>query len=64
MNVAVSAGYGALVALLYLALSVRVILYRRGNRISLGDAGDPVLLGRIRAMATWPSTRRWRWSCS
>jgi uncharacterized protein len=48
-TVGISAGYGALVALLYLALSLRVIAYRRGNRISLGDAGDPVLLGRIRA---------------
>ena len=48
-GVGISAGYGALVALLYLALSLRVIAYRRGNRISLGDAGDPVLIGRVRA---------------
>jgi uncharacterized protein len=32
-----------------MALSVRVILYRRGNRIPLGDAGDRALLLRIRA---------------
>ena len=48
-GVGISAGYGALVALLYLALSLRVIAYRRGNRISFGDAGDPVLIGRVRA---------------
>jgi uncharacterized membrane protein YecN with MAPEG domain len=49
MTVSITAGYGALVALLYLALSLRVVMYRRTNRISLGDAGDPALLSRIRA---------------
>ena len=48
-HVGITAGYAALLALLYLALSLRVIAYRRGNRISLGDAGDPALLSRIRA---------------
>ncbi len=49
MSVGITAGYAALIALLYLLLSLRVIAYRRSNRISLGDAGDPALLSRIRA---------------
>ena len=43
--------YAALVALLFLALSARVILYRRANMISLGDTGDKALLKRMRAQA-------------
>ncbi len=41
--------YGALLALLFLWLSARVIVYRRGNRISMGDQGDNSLLKRMRA---------------
>lgn len=43
--------FAALVAFLFLALSARVILYRRANRIGLGDAGDTALLRRIRAQS-------------
>jgi uncharacterized membrane protein YecN with MAPEG domain len=41
--------YAALVALVFLILSARVILYRNRNRLSLGDEGDRELLKRIRA---------------
>ncbi|MCZ4258162.1 MAPEG family protein [Sulfitobacter sp. G21635-S1] len=51
MSVAVTALYTACVALLFLILSARVILYRRANRISLGDVGDKALIKRMRAQA-------------
>ncbi|MFZ5962701.1 MAPEG family protein [Thalassococcus sp. BH17M4-6] len=41
--------YASLIALLFLALSLRVVAYRRARQISLGDAGDPALRARIRA---------------
>jgi uncharacterized membrane protein YecN with MAPEG domain len=43
--------YTALITLLYLSLSWRVIAYRRANSISLGDTGDKNLLKRMRAQA-------------
>lgn len=43
--------YAALITLLYLSLSWRVIAYRRANSISLGDTGDKNLLKRMRAQA-------------
>lgn len=51
MTVAVTSLYTALVALLFLVLSARVILYRRAQMISLGDTGDKALLKRMRAQA-------------
>ncbi|QFT59321.1 Inner membrane protein YecN [Sulfitobacter sp. THAF37] len=51
MTVPVTSLYTALVALLFLVLSARVILYRRANLISLGDAGDKALIKRMRAQA-------------
>jgi uncharacterized membrane protein YecN with MAPEG domain len=41
--------YAALLALLFLILSARVILYRRANNLNLGDEGDRQLLKRMRA---------------
>jgi hypothetical protein len=41
--------YAAALTLLYIVLSVRVISLRRANRVSLGDAGQADLRGRIRA---------------
>ena len=41
--------YAALLALLFVALSWRVIGARRGARVSLGDGGDETLLRRSRA---------------
>lgn len=43
--------YAALLAALFLWLSIQVILYRRKNRISLGDSGDKGMLKRMRAQA-------------
>lgn len=49
MLLPVTAIYASLIALLFLFLSARVIMYRRENRHDLGDAGDRKLLKRIRA---------------
>ena len=43
--------YGALIALVFLALSARVIMYRRANQLGLGDHGDKSLMKRMRAQA-------------
>lgn len=43
----------ALVVPIYLALSARVIIYRRTNLISLSDKGDKDLRQRIRAHANF-----------
>jgi len=43
--------YASLIALIFIVLSVRVILYRRTNRIGLGDDGDKSLMKRMRAQA-------------
>ncbi|MFQ1702101.1 MAPEG family protein [Loktanella agnita] len=47
----ITAPYAAIVALLYLILTIRVIAYRRAKRISLGDKDDPAMRQRIRAHA-------------
>jgi uncharacterized protein len=49
MPVEITPLYAAPLVLLYMALSGYVILYRRGRKIPLGDAGDPELLSRVRA---------------
>ena len=51
MTITITPIYAALAALVFLVLSARVILYRRSNRISLGDEGDKNLLKRMRAQA-------------
>ena len=43
--------YAALLVILFLVLSWRVITYRRNNRISLGDGDDKTLQRRTRAQA-------------
>ncbi|SMX37847.1 MAPEG family protein [Octadecabacter ascidiaceicola] len=43
--------YASAVALIFLTLSVRVILYRRKNQLGLGDHGDKSLMKRMRAQA-------------
>lgn len=45
----VTALYAAVLALILVALSVRVIAVRRRLRIAVGDAGDDTLARRIRA---------------
>jgi len=43
--------YAALIALIFIALSIRIILYRRANKLGLGDHGDKSLMKRMRAQA-------------
>lgn len=43
--------YAAILTGVYLTLCIRVIRYRRGNRLSLGDEGDRRLLCLMRAQA-------------
>lgn len=47
----ITALYAIPVAIVFLILSGRVILYRRAHRISLGDNGNNSLLKRMRAQA-------------
>lgn len=49
MAVTITPLYAALLALLFLVLSARVILYRRARSLNLGDEGDRQLLKRMRA---------------
>jgi uncharacterized membrane protein YecN with MAPEG domain len=51
MPLPITSLYAALTAFVFLALSWRVIRYRRANVISLGDSGDKNLLKRMRAQA-------------
>jgi len=51
MPLPITSIYAALTALIFLTLSIRVIIYRRANIISLGDSGDKNLLKRMRAQA-------------
>jgi hypothetical protein len=45
--------YGAIFALLYIGLTLRVILLRNARRISLGHGGDPALERAIRIHANF-----------
>jgi hypothetical protein len=45
----ITALYAGLLAFLFVALAAQVIVFRRGERISLGDGGNDTLLKRIRA---------------
>ncbi len=47
----ITALYAAPIALVFLALSWRVIAYRRAHRLGLGDHGDKSLMKRMRAQA-------------
>ncbi|MCA0905295.1 MAPEG family protein [Ruegeria marisrubri] len=40
--------YAALIAVLYVALSVKVILQRRSDKISVGDGGSKLMIKAIR----------------
>ncbi|MEO0357217.1 MAG: MAPEG family protein [Pseudomonadota bacterium] len=48
--------YASILIPLFFVLMARVILYRRRNRIGLGDAGDRSLLKRIRAHSNFIET--------
>ncbi|WP_209504544.1 MULTISPECIES: MAPEG family protein [unclassified Ruegeria] len=43
--------YAALIAILYVALSVKVILQRRSDKISVGDGGSKLMIKAIRTHA-------------
>lgn len=49
----VTALYAALLAPLLIVLSVRVIAFRRAERVSLGDGGHSALQRRVRAHANF-----------
>jgi uncharacterized protein len=49
----ITALYAALLAPLFVVLSVRVIAMRRGSGAALGDGGDPDLLRRMRVQANF-----------
>ena len=53
MTAAITGFYAAPLAVLFIVLSARVITYRRGNAISLGDGGDQVMLARMRAQGNF-----------
>lgn len=45
----ITAGYAAALAILFLILSARTLLYRRATQVPLGNGEDRALLRRIRA---------------
>ena len=47
----ITALYAAPIAALFIALSIRIIVYRRTHKLGLGDAGDKSLMKRMRAQA-------------
>jgi uncharacterized membrane protein YecN with MAPEG domain len=47
----ITAGYLAVLALIYTALAVNVVRLRNSNRAAFGDAGNPALRSAIRAHA-------------
>ena len=49
----ITALYAALLTALYLALTFRIIVMRRSDRIDLGDADDPLLRRRLRGHANF-----------
>ncbi len=53
MTPRISLFVAALHALLYLALSLRVVLRRRASRVGVGSGGDAVLARRVRVHANF-----------
>jgi len=51
--VKITALYAGLLALLFLVLSARTILYRRAQKVEIGDGGDRELLRRARVHANF-----------
>lgn len=49
----ITALYAIPITLIYLALTARVITYRRANLVSMGDQGDNSLMKRMRAHGNW-----------
>ena len=53
MTAEITGIYAAALAVLFVLLSARVIMFRRANKVSLGDGGDEVLLARVRAQGNF-----------
>ncbi|WP_342078806.1 MAPEG family protein [Yoonia sp. SS1-5] len=53
MTLTISPVYAAILVAWFLVLSVRVITYRRANRIAYGDDGNKWFIARIRAQANF-----------
>jgi len=53
MTLSITPVYAALLAILFIVLSFRVIFVRRGERISLGDGDNPALRARVRVHANF-----------
>lgn len=53
MSIATTAIYAALLGIMLVVLSARVVGVRRTKQVALGDGGHPVLLGRIRAQGNF-----------
>ena len=53
MTLSITPIYAALLAILFIVLSFRVIFVRRGERISLGDGDNPALRARVRVHANF-----------
>lgn len=49
----ITATYAALLAFLFVALSIRVIRSRRGASVAIGDGGNAILLRRMRVQANF-----------
>jgi len=53
MTLSITPFYAALLAVLFIVLSFRVIFFRREEKISLGDGNNPALRARIRVHANF-----------
>lgn len=56
VSVEITAGFAALLAIIQIAFTLRVGLFRRANSISLGDGGNDEMLKRIRAHGNFIET--------
>ena len=62
--------YAAVLVLIFVLLSVRVIQMRASAKIGLGHGNNPVMERRIRVHGNFADTYRWRycsccaWNCS
>lgn len=53
MTLSITPLYAAILTILYIVLSFRVIFIRRGDKVSLGDGDNPALRARIRVHANF-----------
>ena len=55
-SVEITALFASLLAIMQIVFTLRVVAYRRGNKISLGDGADSEMVKRIRAHANFTET--------